>query len=123
MKLSKSMRGAALAATVVLTLSAGAPAAFSAELNSGGKGGQGSYQGPGKNQPGHGNGKPDKPGKPGHGNGKPDKPGKPGHGPGKPGHPGKPGPGKPGHPGHPGKSPVTSSPGTKWISAMPRAFS
>ena len=72
------MRGAALAATVVLTLSAGAPAAFSAELNSGGKGGQGSHQGPGKNQPGHGNGKPDKPGKPGHGPGKPGHPGKPG---------------------------------------------
>ena len=78
MKLSKSMRGAALAATVVLTFSAGAPAAFAAEVNSGGKAGQSSHQGPGKNQPGHGNGKPDKPGKPGHGNGKPDKPGKPG---------------------------------------------
>ncbi len=90
MKLSKSMRGAALAATVVLTLSAGAPAAFSAELNSGGKANQGSQQGPGKNH-----------GKPGNGHGKPDKPGKPGHGPGKPGH----GPGKPGHgPGKPGKS-------------------
>ncbi|MGN0147614.1 MAG: M28 family metallopeptidase [Arthrobacter koreensis] len=86
MKLSKSMRGAALAATVVLTLSAGVPAAFAAEVSSGGKGVPGSHQGPGKNQPGHGTGKPDKPGKPGHG------PGKPGHGPGKPGH----GPGKPG---------------------------
>lgn len=84
------MRGAALAATVVLALSAGAPAAFSAELNSGGKANQGSQQGPGKNH-----------GKPGNGHGKPDKPGKPGHGPGKPGH----GPGKPGHgPGKPGKS-------------------
>ena len=88
------MRGAALAATVVLTFSAGAPAAFSAEINSGGKGGQGSHQGPGKNhgKPGAGHGKP------GAGHGKPGKPGpgKPGHGPGKPGHPG--------HPGKPGKS-------------------
>ena len=95
MKLSKSMRGAALAATVVLTLSAGAPAAFSAEINSGGKSGQGSHSGPGKNygKPGPGHGKPDSPGKPGHGNpgAGHGKPGKPGHGPGKPGNPGKPG--------------------------------
>ncbi|MER1995458.1 MAG: M28 family peptidase [Arthrobacter sp.] len=92
MKLSKSMRGAALAATVVLALSAGAPAAFSAELNSGGKGGQGSQQGPGKNYGKPGQGKPGAGhGKPGSGHGKPGKPGKPGHGPGKPGHPGKPG--------------------------------
>ncbi|MFZ3454175.1 M28 family peptidase [Arthrobacter sp. 7Tela_A1] len=90
MKLSKSMRGAALAATIVLTVSAGAPA-FAAEVNSGGKGS--SQQGPGHGKPGH----PGNPGKPGHpGNpGKPDKPGKPGN-------PGK--PDKPGKPGNPGKS-------------------
>ncbi|UPO77649.1 M28 family peptidase [Arthrobacter sp. Helios] len=77
MKFSRSARGAALAATIVLTVSAGAPAAFAADVNSGAKNGQGAHQGPGQNngKPGQGhpgNGKPDKPGKP-H---KPDKPGK-----------------------------------------------
>ncbi|CEA07532.1 Aminopeptidase S [Arthrobacter saudimassiliensis] len=78
MKSRSTLRGAALAAALVLTAASAAPA-VAADVN-----GQGGGQhGPGKPGPGHGDHKPGKPGKP-EDPGKPEKPGKPGK-PDKPG--------------------------------------